>query len=459
MSSVQCLREFVNERLTAAAEEISRVFEQTIVEYEEEIDRQRRLLDIVWKPEIRLHRTELPQQHVCKEEEVLTEQQLCNQERNSSLDQEEPEPPQIKEEQEEVCSSQEGEQLVLKQESQTFMLTPTNEESEHSEAEANSEQQLLSHNSPVAESQDQRGSQHVDPGSTTNVETQTKRRRLNNNIHNSVTTQNHCDTEFFKERLTAAVKEMFGDFEQTIAEYEEEIARQRRLLNIVWKPEIRLHRTELPQQHVCKEEEVLTEQQLCNQERNSSLDQEEPEPPQIKEEQEEVCSSQEGEQLVLKQESQTFMLTPTNEESEHSEAEANSEQQLLSHNSPVAESQDQRGSQHVDPGSTTNVETQTKRRRRKNTSHRNNEHNSPTTETHCDTQKGQQTLRCDTCGKTFKYKSQLDVHLIIHTGEKPYLCNTCGKRFSQISTLNVHLRIHTNEKLYPCEICGTRFFM
>ncbi|GLD50644.1 zinc finger protein OZF-like protein [Lates japonicus] len=112
MSSVQCLREFVNERLTAAAEEISRVFEQTIVEYEEEIDRQRRLLDIVWKPEIRLHRTELPQQHVCKEE-VLTEQQLCNQERNSSLDQEEPEPPQIKEEQEEVCSSQEGEQLVL----------------------------------------------------------------------------------------------------------------------------------------------------------------------------------------------------------------------------------------------------------------------------------------------------------------------------------------------------------
>ena len=57
MSSVQCLRDFVNERLTAAAEDIFRVFEQTIVEYEEEIDRQRRLLDIVWKPEIKLHRT------------------------------------------------------------------------------------------------------------------------------------------------------------------------------------------------------------------------------------------------------------------------------------------------------------------------------------------------------------------------------------------------------------------
>eukprot|EP00064_Thunnus_orientalis_P019224 superscaffoldBa00004717_g19339 len=107
----QCLRELMNQRLTAAAEEIFTVFQKTIVEFEEEIDRQRKLLDIVWKPEIRLHRTELPQQHVCKEEEIPADQQLCNQERNSSLDREDPEPPQIKEEQEELCTSLEGEQL------------------------------------------------------------------------------------------------------------------------------------------------------------------------------------------------------------------------------------------------------------------------------------------------------------------------------------------------------------
>ena len=59
MSSVQCLRELINERLTAAAEEIFTVFQQTIVEYEEEINRQRRLLDIVWKPEINLDKTGL----------------------------------------------------------------------------------------------------------------------------------------------------------------------------------------------------------------------------------------------------------------------------------------------------------------------------------------------------------------------------------------------------------------
>ena len=55
MSSVECLRDFVSERLTAAATEIFRVFKQTIAEYEEEIDRQRKLLDNVWKPEIEIH--------------------------------------------------------------------------------------------------------------------------------------------------------------------------------------------------------------------------------------------------------------------------------------------------------------------------------------------------------------------------------------------------------------------
>lgn len=51
MSSAEHLREFVSERLKAAAEEIFGLIKQTIVEYEEEIDRQRRLLDNARKPE------------------------------------------------------------------------------------------------------------------------------------------------------------------------------------------------------------------------------------------------------------------------------------------------------------------------------------------------------------------------------------------------------------------------
>ncbi|KAI9536948.1 hypothetical protein NQZ68_029076 [Dissostichus eleginoides] len=114
MSAVENLRKVINERLNAAVEEILGVCEHTIVVYEEKIVRQRRLLDILLKPDIKLHRTELKQQLVCKQEEneVLLDQQLCIKKRNSILDQE---PAKIKEEQEELCTM-EGEQLVLKQE-------------------------------------------------------------------------------------------------------------------------------------------------------------------------------------------------------------------------------------------------------------------------------------------------------------------------------------------------------
>ena len=81
------------------------------------------------------------------------------------MDQEEPEPPQIKEEQDELCPSQ-GEQLVLSQETDTFMPLQSKPEGE--------------------------------------------------------------------EKL----EETGNDADQ----YEEEIDRQRRLLDVTWKPQIILHR-------------------------------------------------------------------------------------------------------------------------------------------------------------------------------------------------------------------------
>lgn len=55
MSKVQTLRAIVTQRLTAAADEIFELFQRTIAEYEEEVWRQRKLLDAVFKPELRLH--------------------------------------------------------------------------------------------------------------------------------------------------------------------------------------------------------------------------------------------------------------------------------------------------------------------------------------------------------------------------------------------------------------------
>ena len=63
MSKLQMLNVFVTERLSAAAMEIFGAVEKTVAEYHEEIcrsaeenERLRRLLDLVSKPEIKLHR-------------------------------------------------------------------------------------------------------------------------------------------------------------------------------------------------------------------------------------------------------------------------------------------------------------------------------------------------------------------------------------------------------------------
>ncbi|XP_062267580.1 zinc finger protein 32-like [Platichthys flesus] len=261
--------------------------------------------------------------------------------------------------------------------------------------------------------------------------------------------------EFISERLTAAAEEIFTVFEKTIVQYEEEVDRQRRLLETVLKPEIKLHRIELPQQHVCREEGVLTDQQLCPQERSSSLDQEEQEPPQIKEEQEEMCTSQDGEQLVLKQETETCMLTPYCGGSDHREPE--DEHQLLSHNSPVAESHDQNRRKHMDSESTGNDEPNPQKSFHENKSYSNNLDNCPKSKINSNTHTGKKSFKCDACGKTFVYKYNLKIHLRTHTGEKPYLCIICQKRFVKSSDLKVHVRIHTGEKPYSCQICGKEF--
>ncbi|XP_073339141.1 uncharacterized protein [Pagrus major] len=211
--------------------------------------------------------------------------------------------------------------------------------------------------------------------------------------------------------------------------------------------------TELPQQHVCKEEEVLADQQVCNQERNSSLDQEDPEPPEIKEEQEELCTSREGEQLVLKVETDTVMLTPTYEESDHSAAEPKSDHQLLSNNSHVAESQDQKGGKHGDSGSAGDGEPKQKKRHHGSKRHSDNAKNSTSSDIHHNTHPGKKSFKCDTCGKAFKIKSLLNTHLRTHTGEKPHSCQTCGKDFRCRDHLTVHMRTHTGEKPYTCKTC------
>ncbi|KAM9528244.1 uncharacterized protein ACWYII_040990 [Salvelinus alpinus] len=128
MSQIQLLRVFLNDRLTAAAEEIFGVVEKTVAEYQEEVVRLQRLLDIVLQPEINLHRADLQQRTLSvsvSEEEVPPEQQQCEQEWSPSVGQEDPEPIQIKEEQEELRTSQEEQPLKgLEAETIEFIFNP-----------------------------------------------------------------------------------------------------------------------------------------------------------------------------------------------------------------------------------------------------------------------------------------------------------------------------------------------
>ncbi|KAM9344207.1 uncharacterized protein KZ484_016573 isoform 1-T2 [Pholidichthys leucotaenia] len=455
MFSVQHLRKLVRERLAAAAEEIITEFEQTIDQYGDEMDRRHRSLNICCCPQIKIHRIDFSQQLDDKEEELLADQQLWNHERNFVLDQEEPEPPHVKEEQEELFISQKGEQLVVKLEANAFMVTPISEENEQREAEPNGEQ-LLSHKSAVTEIQDEEGSQHVNSGSLKEEEPKPKKRRLKTRSHsnsddNSLTSKTLCGNE-----------------------------------------------TDAPRLH--KEEKFLNVQEVCSQERDSSLGSKEQDAAKVKEEEEELCTSQE-EHFGLKQETDIFMMTLTDEDNDNSETEPNCEQ-LLSHNSTDTESQ---ADKNVNPGSSKHEDSKSETRLRRSRSDSNNVDNSPISENHCDTDTGEKTVKwCDndkdlknesqkmiehtvdkphvynTCGKKFKMKHErihtdekrfsceicgqsfnnggnLKIHMRIHTGEKPFSCVTCGQSFTECGNLKTHMRIHTGEKPFSCETCGKSF--
>ncbi|XP_035999485.1 uncharacterized protein LOC105926893 isoform X2 [Fundulus heteroclitus] len=205
MSSSQSLREFIRERLTAAAEEIFTEFDKTIVHYEEELDRQRRLLEICYKPQIKLQRIVLPQHYLWKEEEVPTDHHFCSLESNSSLDQEKPqpfcmkeepvkpepqqikqdraelEPPQIKKEQEEpeqpeikteqdeLYTGLEKEQLEQQQSTDSFTVVPIYKETDHREPQSYKDQ-LIAQISSESEEQNQEGNSPEDSGSSTDEE-------------------------------------------------------------------------------------------------------------------------------------------------------------------------------------------------------------------------------------------------------------------------------------------------
>ncbi|CDQ61783.1 unnamed protein product [Oncorhynchus mykiss] len=70
---------------------------------------------------------------------------------------------------------------------------------------------------------------------------------------------------------------------------------------------------------------------------------------------------------------------------------------------------------------------------------------------------GEKSHHCHECGKCYALSGNLKMHMRLHTGEKPYHCNECGKTFRLGTSLKMHMRTHSREKPYRCQDCGYSF--
>uniref|UniRef100_A0A3B3DTF8 C2H2-type domain-containing protein n=1 Tax=Oryzias melastigma TaxID=30732 RepID=A0A3B3DTF8_ORYME len=228
----------------------------------------------------------------------------------------------------------------------------------------------------------------------------------------------------------------------------------------------------LPQDYL-SEEEVL-----CNQQRNSSVDHEDPEPP---------------------QETDILMEIPTLEENEYSETDLINQQSFN-----VTSSPDDEGNQHKESTLTTDEKTDQQNRKKRDKSHILNVDNSHISKSHCSSDVGKNSKKktlvkkhkqspkekrisslksgkssrkvnsrvdkdvtesvdrpyvCKECDTRFSQLPNFKKHLRNHTKEKSFSCKRCDKSFKQIFDLKRHMRTHTGEKPFPyyCKLCDKRF--
>ncbi|XP_061604851.1 zinc finger protein 235-like [Phyllopteryx taeniolatus] len=415
MSSYQYIRHFVNERLAAAAEEIAGVFINTIVEYEEEIGRQRRLLDDVRKPRIKLHIRDHQEQDVDKQQEVFAGSSWC------SEDQENPEPREIKEE---PCTSRDGEDLEMKQERDNIRLISVCQESYNKDSHALDSSECQNHfeewdcdNNAVLHSTDVDKRQHVktaehgDLGSKTFAEAEIKQRLDKTNSH---------------------------DFQQ---------------------------------QDVPKQQEVLTRSFW------SDLDQEVSEPTQIKEEP--CTSQEgEGMDIKHGLDTSMYFPVcqgSSHEEDGILDAMPTNAEPTLKHGLDIVSSRSQYAHTRIHKGEKRCICSLCGKRFYNKTtlklhimSHTGEKPYAcdicgnrftviAMLNRHMKIHTGDKPYPCGHCEKRFTDKTALRVHMRTHTGEKPYPCDMCEKRLSSATALKVHMRTHTGEKPFCCNTCGGTF--
>ncbi|XP_030002775.1 gastrula zinc finger protein XlCGF57.1-like [Sphaeramia orbicularis] len=245
------------------------------------------------------------------------------------------------------------------------------------------------------------------------------------------------------ERLTAAAEEIIALFAETVAEFEgrveqseKEICRQRRLLEAVLMPQVRLHRAVVHQLSAVKEAPMALK---------------------IKEEPEDLWTTQESE--ITRFPSIHVPVKSEDDEKKPQLSQLHQGQTEEKRKEPAGE-----GCGGSEPASSfhprAHLQTQTDQK--------NAEYPVAEIEVSCEdweeTGEAQsvcagpdERFSCSKCGKRFTRIRFLQTHMRIHTGEKLFTCSVCGKGFTNKDFLLEHMDNHKREKRHGCSLCNKRF--
>ncbi|XP_074527343.1 uncharacterized protein LOC141791043 isoform X1 [Halichoeres trimaculatus] len=287
---------------------------------------------------------------------------------------------------------------------------------------------------------------------------------------------------FLTERLTAAAVDIYGFVEKTIIDYQDEVYRTKlenqrlqRLLDLVYKPEIRLHRADARQIDL-----TTATQEVCAQEQKKqreSVPSEQPHILPLKEERSDLWTRCEEAPAGPPHSSVTDSLTHMVKVGEHEGNEIQDDPTLI-------------GGEHSDYASLDSLtrivtvgehleyeapdeeqplpsfQVSTAYARKKNLFFCNicckSFEKRIDLKWHLATHSARlspkfKTFTCSLCAKTTQSRSHMMIHMRSHTSEKPYACPICGNRYKMKSHIKEHIRTHTGERPYTCYICGQSF--